>query len=214
MLNREPVDDFVERLHSGDTEAKAQRQRAKTINFALLYGVGVNHLCELLNTSYEEAARVKAEYFAAIPEANTFINKVQQLITQRGWIRNFYGRRRRLSGSECYKGPNALIQGCAADVVKHRLVVLYDYIQEHNLKTKLINIVHDEVQLQVPEDELGHVPYFLDCLQDMEHFRTFIKADVEMSNESWAKKREVDVSGWKEQEIESIKKQAQAKETA
>lgn len=214
LLNREPVDAFVERLHNGDSDAKAQRQRAKTINFALLYGVGVNHLCELLNTSYEEAARVKAEYFAAIPEANAFINKVQQLITQRGWIRNFYGRRRRLSGSECYKGPNALIQGCAADVVKHRLVILYDYIQEHNLKTKLINIVHDEVQLQVPEDELGHVPYFLDCLQDMEHFRTFIKADVEMSNESWAKKREVDVSGWKEQEIESIKEQAQAKETA
>ena len=210
LLNREPVDNFIERLHSGDKEAKAQRQRAKTINFALLYGVGVNHLCELLNTSYEEAARVKAEYFAAIPEANTFINKVQQLIIQRGWIRNFYGRRRRLSGSECYKGPNALIQGCAADVVKHRLVVLYNYIQKHGLDTKLINIVHDEVQLQVPEYELNHVPYFLDCLQELESFRTFIKADVEISNSSWADKKEVDVSGWKEQKIESIKEQAQA----
>ena len=193
LLNREPVDDFVKRLHEGDKDAKAQRQRAKTINFALLYGVGVNHLCELLHTSYEEAARVKAEYFAAIPEANVFINKVQQLITQRGWIRNFYGRRRRLTGSECYKGPNALIQGCAADIVKSRLVVLYDFIQEHNLDTKLINIVHDEVQLQVPEYELEYVPAFLDCLQETESFRTFIKADVEMSNVSWADKAEVKI---------------------
>lgn len=193
LLAREPVDDFVERLHSGDKEAKAQRQRAKTINFALLYGVGVGHLSELLHTSYEEAARIKTEYFAAIPEANLFINKVQNLIVQRGWIRNFYGRRRRLTGNECYKGPNALIQGCAADVVKHRLVVLWDYIQEHHLDTKLINIVHDEVQLQVPEYELEHVPAFLDCLQENELFRTFIKADVEMSNTSWADKAEVEI---------------------
>lgn len=193
LLNREPVDDFVERLHNGDSEAKSQRQRAKTINFALLYGVGVGHLSELLHTSYEDAARIKTEYFAAIPEANSFINKVQNLIVQRGWIRNFYGRRRRLTGNECYKGPNALIQGCAADIVKHRLVVLYDYIQEHNLDTKLINIVHDEVQLQVPEYELEHVPKFLDCLQEEELFRTFIKADVEMSNTSWADKKEVEI---------------------
>lgn len=195
LLNHENVDSFVERLHNGDAEAKAQRQRAKTINFALLYGVGVNHLCELLNTSYEEAARVKAEYFAAIPEANAFINKVQQLIIQRGWIRNYYGRRRRLLSSECYKGPNALIQGCAADVIKHRLVVLYQYIQENKLDTKLINIVHDEVQLQVPEYELIHVPKFLECLQEENNFRTLIKADVEMSNISWADKKEVEIVG-------------------
>ena len=195
LLNHENVDSFVERLHNGDAEAKAQRQRAKTINFALLYGVGVNHLCELLNTSYEEAARVKAEYFAAIPEANAFINKVQQLIIQRGWIRNYYGRRRRLLSSECYKGPNALIQGCAADVIKHRLVVLYQYIQENKLDTKLINIVHDEVQLQVPKYELVHVPKFLECLQEENNFRTLIKADVEMSNVSWADKKEVEIVG-------------------
>lgn len=201
LLAREPVDDFVKKLHDGDKDAKAQRQRAKTINFALLYGVGVGHLSELLHTSYEEAARIKTEYFAAIPEANQFINKVQQLIIQRGWIRNFYGRRRRLSSSECYKGPNALIQGCAADVVKHRLVVLWNYIQKHNLDTKLINIVHDEVQLQVPEYELEHVPMFLNCLQETESFRTFIKADVEMSNTSWADKKGVDISGWQKQEV-------------
>lgn len=195
LLAREPVDDFVKKLHEGDKEAKAQRQRAKTINFALLYGVGAAHLSQLLQTSVHEANLIKTEYFAAIPEANLFINKVQQLIVQRGWVRNIYGRRRRLSGNECYKGPNALIQGCAADVVKHRLVKLWDYIQTNNLQTKLINIVHDEVQLQVPEDELKHVPAFLSCLEENELFRTFIKADVEISNTSWADKSEAKIEG-------------------
>ena len=206
LLNHENVDNFVERLHNGDPDAKADRQKAKTVNFALLYGVGAQHLSKLLNTSLHEANFIKTEYFAAIPEANLFINKVQNLIVQRGWVRNMYGRRRRLTGNECYKGPNALIQGCAADVVKHRLVVLYDYIQEHNLETKLINIVHDEVQLQVPESELEYVPMFLECLQEEELFRTKIKADVEMSNTSWADKKEVDISDWQKQEEQDIAK--------
>ena len=197
LLNREDVDHFVARLHEGDKDAKADRQKAKTINFALLYGVGASHLSQLLNTSLQEANRIKTEYFAAIPEANSFINKVQQLIVQRGWVRNFYGRRRRLTGNECYKGPNALIQGCAADVVKHRLVKLWNYIQDNNLETKLINIVHDEVQLQVPENELEHVPMFLECLEEMELFRTFIKADVEISNTSWADKSEAQIKDGK-----------------
>ena len=193
LLNKEHVDTFMERLNSGDKEAKAQRQRAKTINFALLYGVGAKHLGELLNVHINEAKQVKAEYFAAIPEANAFINKVQQVVISRGYVRNFYGRRRRLKPDECYKAPNALIQGCAADVMKHALVRLYSYIVENNLQTKMINIVHDEVQLQVPDEEMGYVPYFKACLEDIESFRTEIRADVEVSNTSWADKAEIEV---------------------
>lgn len=195
LLNKEHVDSFMDRLHAGDAAAKSQRQRAKTINFALLYGVGVGHLSDLLGVPYNDAANIKAEYFAAIPEAYAFINKVQQTIISRGYIKNFYGRRRRLTPNECYKGPNALIQGCAADVVKHQLVVLYDYILQNNLDTKLLNIVHDEVQLQVPKNELCHLRRFRMCLEDEVSFRTKIKADVEISNTSWADKGEVTFDG-------------------
>lgn len=194
LLAHENVDDFVAKLHAEDKEAKAQRQRAKTINFALLYGVGANHLSELLNCHVSEARQIKSEYFQAIPEANAFINKVQQVIIQRGYVRNFYGRRRRLTPNECYKGPNALIQGCAADIMKAHLVMLYDFIKEHNLKTKLINIVHDEVQLCVPKDELKYLADFKAALEDHENFRTKIEADIEMSNTSWADKAEVDLN--------------------
>ena len=194
LLNHEDVDHFMERLNSGDKEAKAQRQRSKTINFALLYGVGANHLAELLNVHISEARQIKAEYFAAIPEANAFINKCQQVVIQRGYIRNFYGRRRRLKADECYKAPNALIQGCAADVMKHQLIKLYRFIIDNNLKTKLINIVHDEVQMCVPDEEMKYVPKFKELLEDSEHFRTHIEADVEASNVSWADKAEINVS--------------------
>lgn len=193
LLAHEDVDSFVDKLHAEDKTAKAQRQRAKTINFALLYGVGAPHLGELLGIPIAEARTVKSEYFAAIPEANAFVNKVQQVIVQRGYVRNFYGRRRRLKADECYKGPNALIQGCAADIMKKHLAELYQFITKQHLKTKLINIVHDEVQMMVPEDELCYVPYYKACLEDIVSFRTNIKADVEMSNVSWANKEEVEL---------------------
>lgn len=190
LLNHEHVDSFMERLHAEDPVAKKQRQRAKTINFALLYGVGASHLSELLNCDINEARQIKQEYFSAIPEANVFINRVQQVVIQRGYVRNYYGRRRRLKPDECYKAPNSLIQGCAADVMKKQLCKLYRFIVGHDLQTKMINIVHDEVQLCVPDNELIYVPDFKACLEDKEHFRTHIEADIELSNESWAKKEE------------------------
>lgn len=190
LLNHEHVDSFMERLHAEDPTAKKQRQRAKTINFALLYGVGAGHLSELLSCDINEARNIKQEYFSAIPEANAFINQVQQVVIQRGYIRNYYGRRRRLKPDECYKAPNSLIQGCAADVMKAQLCKLYHYIVDNGLKTTLINIVHDEVQLCVPDDELIHVPDFKACLENKMDFRTNIEADIELSNETWAKKAE------------------------
>lgn len=193
LLNHEHVDSFMERLHAEDPVAKKQRQRAKTINFALLYGVGAPHLSELLGVDINEARQIKAEYFSAIPEANAFISQVQQIVVQRGYIRNYYGRRRRLKADECYKAPNALIQGCAADVMKRQLCVLYRYIVDNGLSTKLINIVHDEVQLCVPDDELIHVPRFKECLENKTDFRTHIEADIELSNRTWAKKEEAPV---------------------
>lgn len=191
LLNHEHVDSFMERLNSGDPTAKHQRQRAKTINFALLYGVGAKHLSELLACDLNEAKLIKQEYFSAIPEANSFINQVQQVIVSRGYIRNFYGRRRRLKADECYKAPNSLIQGCAADVMKAQLCKLYRFIKDNSLRTKLINIVHDEVQLCVPDEELIYLPQLRECLINRTDFRTYIEADIEMTNESWAKKEEV-----------------------
>ena len=110
------------KVHSGDEEAAALRQRAKTLNFALIYGVGQGHLSELLKCPPTEAAEIKARYFSTMPEARIFLKTVEQVIKTRGDVRNFYGRRRRLDPDDCYKAPNALIQGCAADYIKYKIV--------------------------------------------------------------------------------------------
>lgn len=200
MIFHQDVNEFIDKLNAGDPAASAMRSKGKTINFALIYGVGIDHLSELLECSSTEATNMKAIYFAQMPEARTFIATVHQVIKMRGFVKNFYGRRRRLDSDDCYKAPNALIQGCAADYIKSKLVNMYKYIQYHGLKTQLILIVHDEIVLAVHKDEQEHIPVFRWLLSDFESFRCPITAGAEKGDPSWGQKLTPPDVGFKEPE--------------
>lgn len=186
------LDEFVAKVHSGDEEAAALRQRAKTLNFALIYGVGQGHLSELLKCPPTEAAEIKARYFSTMPEARVFLKTVEQVIKTRGYVRNFYGRRRRLDPDDCYKAPNALIQGCAADYIKYKIVRMYKYLMYNNLKTHMTNVVHDEVVFNIHEDEQDQAPILRWLMSDFTTFRCPITAGAESGKPSWGQKEEQD----------------------
>lgn len=197
------MDELAKKVHEGDDEATAIRSRAKTLNFALIYGMGNQALANDLKVSLTEATEIKAKYFSTMPEAKVFIDTVQQVIKLRGFVKNFYGRRRRLDPDDCYKAPNALIQGCAADYIKHRIVDMYKYIMHNKLKTHMTNVVHDEVVINFNNDELEHVPYLRWLLSDFSTFRCPITAGAEYGNPSWGHKVEDNDIGFKEPEDKS-----------
>lgn len=192
------LEELVKKVHEGDDEATALRSRAKTLNFALIYGMGNQALANDLKVTLTEATEIKARYFSTMPEAKVFINTVYQVIKMRGFVKNFYGRRRRLDSDDCYKAPNALIQGCAADYIKHKVVNIYKYLMYNEMKTKLVNIVHDEVVINFSKDESEHIPVLRWLLSDFETFRCPITAGVEYGNPSWGQKVEPDNIGFKE----------------
>lgn len=197
-LYHKELSEFVKLVESGDEEASNLRSRAKTINFALLYGVGISHLSEMLKCSETEASSMRNQYFASLPEAQVFISTVQQVIKMRGFVKNFYGRRRRLDADDCYKAPNALIQGCAADYIKHKIVHMYKYIMYNNLKTHMTNIVHDEVVLNFSNDELEHVPVLRWLMSEFKDFRCPITAGAEYGDPNWGAKAEDNSVGFEE----------------
>lgn len=192
------MEELAKKIHEGDDEATAIRSRAKTLNFALIYGMGNQALANDLKVSLTEATDIKARYFSTMPEARVFINTVYQVIKMRGFVKNFYGRRRRLDSDDCYKAPNALIQGCAADYIKHKVVDIYKYLNYHQLKTRLINIVHDELVIEMHKDEVAHAPVLRWLLSDFETFRCPITAGVEYGNPSWGQKVEPDDIGFQQ----------------
>jgi DNA polymerase-1 len=133
-----------------------------------------------------------------MPEARVFVNTVHEVIKTRGFIKNFYGRRRRLTTDECYKAPNSLIQGCAADYIKHKLVDIYKYINHNKLTIRMINIVHDEIIFEIPEHEMQYAETLRYLLSDFSSFRVPITAGLEQGNPSWGEKFEPDGAGFKE----------------
>lgn len=197
------LDELVKKVHEGDDEATAIRSRAKTLNFALIYGMGNQALANDLKVSLTEATDIKSRYFSTMPEAKIFLDTVQQVIKMRGFVKNFYGRMRRLDPDDCYKAPNALIQGCAADYIKHKVVDMYKYLMHNKLKTHMTNIVHDEVVINFSNDELEHVPYMRWLMSDFATFRCPITAGAEYGNPSWGQKVENDV-GFTEPEDKSF----------
>lgn len=190
------LEELVKKVHEGNDEATAARSRAKTLNFALIYGMGNQALANDLKVTLTEATDIKARYFSTMPEARMFINTVYQVIKMRGFVKNFYGRRRRLDSDDCYKAPNALIQGCAADYIKHKVVDIYKYLNYYGMKTRLINIVHDELVIEMHKDEVNEAPTLRWLLSDFEKFRCPITAGVEYGTPSWGQKVEPEDIGF------------------
>lgn len=183
-----------------------ERQRAKTINFSLVYGQGDEASAASLKLTISEARRFKDHYFAMIPEALPFIQTVHKVVRAKGFVTNFFKRRRRLDYNEAYKAPNALIQGCAADYIKHRLVLRYKFLMAHAYKTRMINVVHDEVVDEVHKSERFLVPKLRWLLSDFETFRVPVTAGAEMGSPSWGEKISPDEVGFEPLTEEEMQK--------
>lgn len=187
--------------------ADEQRSKAKTINFALIYGMGNQATADSLDMNVSEAMDFKNRYFAGIPEAMPFINSVERVTRTRGWIKNYYGRRRRLKSDEVYKATNALIQGCAADYIKHKMVNIHKYLNAHNYKSRMILVVHDEIVFEIHKDEKFLIPKLRWLLSDFETFRVPITAGVEKGNPSWGQKikvNDIEFEPLTEEEMEAM----------
>lgn len=170
-----------------DVEDK-ERDDGKTVNFSLVYGQGDDATAASLKTTVHNARMFKRKYFAAIPEVEPFIRTVHAVVKSKGFIRNFYGRRRRLTANEAYKAPNSLIQGWAADYIKHRLVIMYKFLMAHNYKSRLVNIVHDELIPELHNTEQHLAPKLRWLMSDFDTFRVPITAGAEYSDDSWGAK--------------------------
>lgn len=173
-----------------------ERSRAKTINFGLIYGQGDDLTARSLKLTKSEAIRFKQHYFAMIPEAQPFINTVMKVTRARGYIRNWYGRRRRLKYDEAYKAPNALIQSWAADYIKHKIVLIFKFLMAHGYKTRMVNVVHDELVIEVHETEEFLVPKLRWLLSDFTTFRVPITAGADYGTPSWGEKAEAPEIGF------------------
>ena len=147
--------------------SKDQRRNAKTANFGIIYGISAFGLAQQLDCSRTEAKQLIDDYFAAFPRVISYIESQKELARQRGYAETLFGRKRYLPDINSHNptvrsfaernAVNAPIQGTAADIIKKAMVSIHRRLKEENLKAQMIMQVHDELNFNVPVNEVDRV---------------------------------------------------------
>ena len=141
----------------------AERRRAKTVNFGIVYGISDYGLSEQLDCPISEAKEIIKNFYQAFPEIKKFLNHLIDDATEKGYAETMFHRRRYLPElqSSQYQvrefakraAMNAPIQGSAADLMKVSMIQVYNAIKEKCFKSKIVSQIHDEFIFKVYEDE-------------------------------------------------------------
>ena len=147
--------------------SKDQRRKAKTANFGIIYGISAFGLAQQLDCSRTEAKQLIDDYFAAFPRVINYIESQKELARQRGYAETLFGRKRYLPDIHSQNATvrsfaernavNAPIQGTAADIIKMAMVSIHRRVKEEGLKAQMIMQVHDELNFNVPVNEVDRV---------------------------------------------------------
>ena len=147
-----------------DEVTPEMRREAKVINFGIIYGMSPYGLSKELGVEPKVAARYIEDYFRRYQGVKAFIEGVISEAKKRGYVTTLFGRRRPLpeinSSNRTARqfaertAINTPVQGTAADLIKMAMVNIYRRIRKEGLQAKLIIQVHDELILEVKEEEM------------------------------------------------------------
>ncbi|MDK2866877.1 MAG: polymerase [Clostridiales bacterium] len=172
-----------------------QRSRAKEVNFGIVYGMGDFGLSESLGITRKEAKSYIESYFETYPKVQTYMDGLIAQCQKDGYVETVLHRRREIadinhsnfmlrSAAE-RTARNTPIQGSAADIIKLAMIKVYRALKENKMATQLILQVHDELILNVPEDELEKAKAILkEAMETAYPLDVPLKVDMN-TGESW-----------------------------
>jgi DNA polymerase-1 len=180
-LSRDPA--FVEAFRAGgdihrqtaaiifgvgiDDVTSEMRGRAKTINFATIYGQGAHSLSRQIKVEHAEAKAFIDTYFERFAGVRKFLDNTVQQARERGYVETIFKRRRyipelkdrnfniRAFGERI--AQNSPIQGSAADLIKVAMIRIHHALIEKKLESSMLLQVHDELVFECPPDELSEL---------------------------------------------------------
>ncbi|MCP5233087.1 MAG: DNA polymerase I [Zoogloeaceae bacterium] len=144
-----------------------QRRYAKVINFGLIYGMSAHGLARNLGIERAAAANYIERYFTRYPGVAAYMDNTRASAKEKGYVETVFGRRLylpelraqqagRRQGAE-RAAINAPMQGTAADLIKLAMIAVSDWLESSGVKSRLILQVHDELVLEVPDDEVATI---------------------------------------------------------
>jgi len=147
-----------------DQVSSQQRDRAKAVNFGIIYGSSAFGLAGQLGIAAAEAQETIDAYFERYRGVRRFIDETIRRAKQQGYVTTLLGRRRYLPDLSSRNrtlrqaaermATNTVIQGTAADLIKKAMVEVDEALQAGGYQARMILQVHDELVFEVPETEV------------------------------------------------------------
>lgn len=152
-----------------DAVTYEQRSFAKRVNFGLIYGMGAFRLARDSELTLKEAEDFIRTYFARLPNVQEYLQRSKDMARTPEGLTTLGGRRRtfpalmnpkagrQIIQAEERAAINMPIQGSAADIINTAMIRLHDELNRRGFHAYMTLQVHDELVLEVPEDEIDSV---------------------------------------------------------
>ncbi|NNE68548.1 MAG: DNA polymerase I [Pyrinomonadaceae bacterium] len=160
----------------GEKDLKEKRRLAKIVNFGIAYAVEAFGLSQRTGLSRSEAKKVIEEYYATYKGVKQYMDDTPQVARDHGYVSTIFGRRRYLPSIKDRnfnvrsraerEAINMPIQGTASDIVKIAMLKVDRALKKNGFKARMLMQVHDELLLEVPNEELEDVRELL--IKEME----------------------------------------------
>jgi DNA polymerase-1 len=170
-----------------------ERQTGKVLNFSIIFLGGTPTIMRQLGCDYKRAKYLLGRLHEEMPGIEQLLELIRERIQERGYVESIAGRHLHPKPGE--RQPerlllNGLIQGGAAEIMRRGLRITHEALKKEGFKAHGVNVVHDELLLDCPFDELedlvGMVPGWLrDRVVDP---IVPVEVDIEVSTTTWAGK--------------------------
>lgn len=141
-----------------------QRRKAKAINFGLIYGMSAFGLAKQIDVGRQEAQEYIDRYFSKYPGVLSYMEETRALAAKNGYVETLFGRRLYLPDIQSTNANirraaertaiNAPMQGTAADIIKIAMIKVDQWLQDEQIKARIILQVHDELVLEAEQSML------------------------------------------------------------
>ncbi len=146
---------------------REMRDKAKTVNFGIIYGISGFGLQQRLNIPRAEANELISNYFEKYPGVQRYIDETIAFAKEHGYVATRTGRRRYIRDINSQSrtvvnaaerlAMNSPIQGTAADMLKLAMIKVHAALSEGGFKTKMLLTVHDEIVFDMLKSEQASV---------------------------------------------------------
>lgn len=171
------------------------RRNAKSVNFGIIYGVSAFGLSENLGIARSEAKTLIDNYFTQYPSIKKYMEDQVKSAQKKGYVETLLGRKRWLKDINSsnavvrgYAERNAInmpIQGTAADMIKLAMIAVHKAFKQHNLRSRMILQVHDELVFDAHHSEVELIkPIITDCMRNAMPLVVPVEAEIG-SGKNW-----------------------------